>query len=302
MKKKYRHVKFYIKTTAKNIKRHFGLAFSAATAVAITLILISIFALLSANLTNFTYNIEDQLTIRATIDNIVKDKELAALQKQIESNELVKKVSFHSGEEELESYKAEYQGEENLFSMYEGKASPIKDAFVIEVKQGKDIQKVSDELKTYKGIVEVGYGGEATMDMVKGFEGIRDGSIIFIIFLILVAALLISNKIKMSIYTRKEEIAIMRNVGASNWFIKAPMMLEGVCIGILGAIGPVIITIVGYGVFYDQFQGIMLTNMFALKTAYPLTIQISLLLTAIGAIVGLCGSFLSTSRFLRWKR
>ena len=83
MKKIYRHVKFYIKTSLKSIRRHIGMTLSAAMAVSITLILISMFMLIGDNLKTFTYHIEKQLTIRVSIDNVATQKEKEALMADI---------------------------------------------------------------------------------------------------------------------------------------------------------------------------------------------------------------------------
>lgn len=302
MKKIYRHIKFYIKTSAKSIRRHLGMTFSATFAVSITLILISVFMVIGENLTNFTYHIEEQLTIRVSVDNVLKDKEKKALENQIKNINGVKKVTFSSGEEELEAYKKEYEDSNQLFSMYEGKASPIRDAYIVELKDASVMDSACDQMKALKGVVSTDFGGEGTSSMIQTFEDIRFGSFIFVIFLILIAIFLIGNKIKMSIYTRRGEISVMRNVGASNWFIKAPMMLEGMVIGILGSIVPVLFTIVGYQYLYDAFHGVMLSDMFQLKEVYPMTLWVSLVLISIGLLVGLVGSFFSTTKYLRWKR
>lgn len=301
MKKLYRYFKFHMKTAYKNIIRHLGLTLSASFAVATTLTLISIFMLIALNLTNFTDHIEKQVTIRASIDNTEKSKE-TTLQQQITAISGVKSVTLSTGEEELNSYKNEYKDDEGLFSMYEGKTSPIRDTFIIEINKNEDIQKISKEIGELKGIVTSEYGGESTQNMIKSLNFIRTGGMIFIIFLVLIAIFLISNKIKMSIYTRKNEIAIMRFVGASNWSIKFPMMLEGVVIGILGSILPILLTIFGYHYLYKVMDGAILTNMLVLKKVFPITIQISFLLLIVGVLVGLLGSFSSTTRYLRWKR
>lgn len=302
MKKLYRYFKFHIKTAYKNITRHLGMTFSASFAVTVTLILISAFMLITSNLSNFTYHIEEQLTIRASIDNIVKDKEKKEMEKQISKMEAVKSIKLSTGDDELKSYKEEYKDDKGLFSMYEGKTNPIRDTFIIEVKKGSDIQAVADSVGKIKGIASSEFGGASTNDMIQAFQSLRQGGMIFIIFLILIAVFLISNKIKMSIYTRKHEIAIMRFVGASNWCIKFPMMLEGMVIGFLGSIVPILLTIFGYQYFYQIMNGAMLTNMFVLKEAFPLTMQISIILISIGMLVGLVGSFFSTTKYLRWKR
>lgn len=288
--------------TYKNIVRHFGLTFSASVAVSITLILISVFMLLTSNLNSFTKHIEQQVTIRASIDTIVKDKQKQQLLHAIEQLNTVKHVTLSTGKEELENYKAEFQDDSTMFDMYEGKANPIRDTFLIEVKNGKDIQKTADKIEDMKGIVSAEYGGDSTSGMISTFEKIREGGMIFIIFLIVIAVFLISNKIKMSIYTRKQEIAIMRFVGASNWAIKFPMMLEGVFIGILGSLVPVLLTIFGYQYVYTILGGTFMSNMFVLQTVFPMTLEISGILILIGVLVGLVGSFFSTTRYLPWKR
>ena len=284
--------------TYKNIVRHFGLTFSASVAVSITLILISVFMLLTNNLNSFTKHIEQQVTIRASIDTIVKDKQKQQLLHAIEQLNTVKHVTLSTGKEELENYKAEFQDDSTMFDMYEGKANPIRDTFLIEVKNGKDIQKTADKIENMKGIVSAEYGGDSTSGMISTFEKIREGGMIFIIFLIVIAVFLISNKIKMSIYTRKQEIAIMRFVGASNWAIKFPMMLEGVFIGILGSLVPVLLTIFGYQYVYTILGGTFMSNMFVLQTVFPMTLEISGILI----LIGLVGSFFSTTRYLHWKR
>ena len=302
MKKIYRHLKFYIKTSAKSIRRHLGMTFSAALAVSITLILISVFMLIGDNLSNFTYHIEDQLTIRVSVDNIVKDKEKKALKTKLKEVKGVKTVTYSSGEKELEAYKKEYEDSSGLFSMYEGKASPIRDAFIVEMEDASTMETACKEIEGFKGVVSADFGGESTASMIDAFQDIRAGSMIFVVFLILIAIFLIGNKIKMSIYTRREEIAVMRNVGAGNWFIKAPMMLEGLVIGLLGSLIPILLTMIGYHYIYQMFHGIMLSEMFQLKEAFPMTLHISGVLISIGLLVGLIGSFFSTTKYLRWKR
>ena len=125
---------------------------------------------------------------------------------------------------------------------------------------------------------------------------------IFVILLFVLTGYLISNTIKTTIYARSEEIAIMRNVGASNHFIKVPFMMEGVLIGLVGAIIPCILTVVGYAWFYDLIGGRLFTDLFSLQPVWPFTLFICLGLIAAGVVIGMLGSFLSTTRYLRWKR
>ncbi|MEG1475292.1 MAG: permease-like cell division protein FtsX [Longicatena sp.] len=302
MKKLYRYFKLHVNSAYKSITRHLGLTFSATFAISITLILISIFMLITSNLTNFTYHVEQQVSIRASIDNVVKAKDKEVMLTQIQQLDGVKKITLSSGDEELQAYKKEVGDDKGLFSMYEGETNPIRDAFIIEVQESKDIDQIAKKIKAMKGIVSAEYGGDSTEDLIKGFETVRSGGLVFAMFLVIVAMFLIANKIKMSIYTRKNEIAIMRYVGASNLSIKLPMMLEGAFIGFVGALLPVCLTIFGYQYVYNAMNGALMTHMFEMKEVFPLTTDISLLLIAVGMCVGLVGSFFSTTRYLRWKR
>lgn len=302
MRKLWRYFLFQCKMAKNNLLRHLGLSLSAIFSVTITLMLISVFMLITLNLSNFTYYIEDEVLIRASIDQILTDDEQQELQQSIAALNNVESIEIYTGAEELEAYKNEYTDEQSLFSMYDGDTSPIRDTFIIQVNDKELISQTSEEVSNLQGIVSVNYGGDTTNTMIKAFHFIQQGSLVFISFLVLIAIFLIANKIKMSIYTRKSEIAIMRFVGASNWCIRFPMMLEGIVIGCIGAILPIAVTIYGYSYIYKLFDGILFTQMFQLMAIFPFTLYISLVLIVAGGFVGLIGSGFSTSKYLRWKR
>ena len=113
---------------------------------------------------------------------------------------------------------------------------------------------------------------------------------------------MIQNTIKLTISARKDEITIMRNVGATNSFIRSPFVIEGIIIGVLGAIIPVGLTIWGYTILYKQTGGFIVSNMFKLVKPNPFIYYVVGILLGLGVVVGLIGSILSVNRYLRWKR
>ena len=143
------------------------------------------------------------------------------------------------------------------------------------------------------------YGGESTENMVQTLQTIQTGGTVFIVGLSVVALFMIANTIKITITARQTEISIMRMVGASNWYIRIPFMLEGMLIGLIGSIIPIIVLIYGYQTIYDYAGGALLSAMLALKEPMPFIRDFSLILAAIGAGVGLIGSFVSIRRFLK---
>lgn len=285
-------------TAGKGLFRHLAMTISSASAVMVTLILISLFMILAGNVDNFAMNVESSLKIHATIDKIKTKEEITTMEETIKKMDGIASVSFSSKEEELNTLIDESG---SIFERYQDH-NPMSDAFIIEVKQASDIPKITQALNDTEGIEKAQYGGESINNMIKTFEAVRTGGTIFVAVLGLLAIFLISNTIKMTIYTRNTEISIMRSVGATNGYIKTPFMIEGMFIGMLGAILPVILTCVGYAFLYQSMDGQFLSNMFILQKPIPFIIMISGVLFISGAVVGFIGSFLATTRYLRWHR
>ena len=157
-------------------------------------------------------------------------------------------------------------------------------------------------LQEREEILEAAYGGDSVIMLVRAMDGIRIAGGIFVIALSVLAIFLISNTIKSAIYSRNNEISIMRNVGATNGFIKMPFMIEGMVIGMIGAIVPILITLFGYSYLYNALNGVLLISMFKMQPVIPFAIYVSVALLATGMIVGMLGSFFAVNKYLRWKR
>jgi len=296
----FRSLPFHVKSAVQGLIRHSATAFSAISAVSMTLILMSLFMLLTGNISNFTRNIESDFRIHVSIDAVLSDAEITALQQQVENLNGVKTVEFSDKDAELAKLKEENN---EIFGMYEeGDANPMRNVFIIETKTPDDLEPVTNALNNLEGINKAEYGGDGVTVMIQLFEAIRNGGFAFVVILSLLAVFLISNTIKMTIYARNTEIGIMRNVGATNWFIRIPFVLEGLFIGLIGSLLPVILTYFGYAYLYDTLNGQFLTNMFVMETVYPFAFQICSLLICCGALVGMIGSFMAVSKYLRWKR
>ncbi|RGC53317.1 permease-like cell division protein FtsX [Absiella sp. AM29-15] len=285
-------------TALKGLGRHFAMTLSSVSAVTVTLVLIALFILLAGNVNNFAVNVESSLKIRVSIDQIKTDKEIEAMQKTIKNMQGVKQIDFSSKEDEL-AMLIDESG--SVFKRYEDN-NPMPNVFIVEVNQASDIPVITKKLNEMEGIEKAQYGGEQIDNMIEIFDTLRTGGAVFVLALSLLAVFLISNTIKMTIYTRNTEISIMRNVGATNGYIKTPFMFEGMLIGMIGAVIPILIVCVGYAVLYDSMHGAFLSSMFVLEKPFPFTMYISLMLLGCGAVVGILGSFFAVTKYLRWRR
>ncbi len=291
-----------IKEGFSGVGRHLAMSISSAIAVTITLLIISLFVIFSWNVQNFTKNIESSMEISVMVAYDSEDQE-DTIKQQIEAIDGVKTVTFSDKAQEFQYYIDSFEDEETkeAFEPFRDD-NPMHDAFYVEAESGDQITEIAQTIKNIEGVSEVNYGGQSTISMVDTMSAIRKIGGFLVAGLTILAIFLIQNTIKLTISARKDEITIMRNVGATNSFIRSPFVIEGIIIGILGAIIPVGLTIWGYTFLYQQTGGFIVSNMFKLVKPNPFIYYVGGVLLGLGVVVGLIGSILSVNRYLRWKR
>ncbi len=293
-----------IKEGFRGVGRHWAMALSSSIAVTITLLIISLFMIFMVNVRQFTTNVEQGMEISVMIDwDYESSEQEADLLKKIQAIDGVKEVKFSSKDAELDYYISQFDDEETkqaVQSLVDD--NPMHDAYYVEVYEGDTLASIAGQIRELEGVDSVNYGGESTVNMVNAMNAVRRGGSILVIALTVLAIFLIQNTIKLTIYARQDEINIERNVGATNHFIRSPFVIEGMIIGAIGAVVPIALTIWGYQYAYRFTGGYLISNMFRLVVPQPFTLYLSGLLLAIGILVGLIGSYLSVTRYLKWKR
>lgn len=282
--------------------RHLAMSFSSIMAVMITLTIVSLFVMLTVNIQEITKSIEAKVQIHVQIKNDVELPGIGELERSIRAMDGVVEVVFSDKDKELNQFIDAYGEEGKIFEMYRGEKNPLRNAFIIEVEDANTIDSISKRVERLDGIESVNYGGVNAIKLVDILNSIRDSGFILVGFLGFLALFLIANTIKMSIHSRIHEISIMRTIGATNGFIRAPFVIEGILIGFLGAIAPVLISIFGYQYLYNAMGGILLSNLFILRPVFPFVYYLSYLLVLLGISVGLFGSYISVTRYLRVYR
>ena len=295
----------HIKSAVVGIFRNFWMSFSATTAVAVTLLLVALFTVLSLNINSFMKSIEQNITIRAMVDNSYDTNKIYnpktkkdPLGDKIRAINGVQAVEFISKDEEFERY-VKSTGETSLYERFKNQ-NPMLNVYKITLTSGnEDYNGISNQIKALEGIKSVDYGTGGIHKLITLFNQVSNVMLFFMAALILLAIFLISNTIKLTIYNRKTEIQIMRLVGASNGYIRFPFILEGIIIGIFGAVIPAVATVVVYGKILEQnASGFLISS--ALKFASMSEINlVAIMLFVIGAIVGMIGSLISVGRYLK---
>ena len=283
------------------ITHHVAMVISTANAVTITLVLVSVLSLLIANISQITYDVEDDIQLYVKIENEVLDEDIQSIQNKISRIAGVEEIEYSDADNELDRFIAAYGEAGKIYEIYR-QDNPLSRVFIIKVANGYSLAELSTQISTVEGIQSVDFGGATVEDFVKLLNGIREVGTIFVIALALLAIFLIYNTIKITINSRKEEIGIMRLVGATNSYIRSPLVLEVMFIGVLGSIIPILLTIFGYNYIYTSLNGQLVSGILKLIDVFPFTLWVSLLVLVAGVTVGVIGSYISATIYLRYKR
>ncbi|HIT11328.1 MAG TPA: ABC transporter permease [Candidatus Pelethosoma merdigallinarum] len=288
-----------IRDSFKSVFRNFALSLASISCITITLIVVAISIILSLNVNNFASLVEKDVTIVAFLENQITEEQKAVVKETIESLDNVESYEFTSKKDITEEMIESSETWKNIMTNWSEEENPIQDTYQVKVKDINKISKTAKEIEGIKGVSIVKYGEGMVEQLVTVFDTVRKICIGMVIALILVTAFLISNTIKITIVARKREIDIMRLVGASNINIKIPFIFEGLFLGALGSIIPIIATVVGYDTLYEHFNGQLFSPFIQLVKPSPFTFYVSLVLLVIGILVGMFGSWRAVRKHLK---
>ncbi len=299
--KLFRMIGHSIRDGIKSVCRNFSLSLASISCITITLVIVAIAILASYNVDNFTKLIKKDVTAVVFLNTDITETEVKQVETKIKriSNVDTSSVEYESKQQILENFKDTSDILQNIMSSWEDGENPLKPTFQVKVNDLTKIKETVDEIKKIDGVEVVKYGEGMVEKLITTFDVVEKITFGVVIALIFVTAFLISNTIKLTISARKREIEIMRLVGSSNFFIKLPFIIEGLFLGLLGAVIPIAATIYGYTFFYDTFEGNLFSPIIKLISPTPFVYLVSLLLAGIGILVGMFGSSRAVRKFLK---
>ncbi len=288
-----------IRDSFKSVFRNFSLSLASISCITITLIVMSLAIILSYNVNNFVELVERDVTIVAFLDNDVTDEEVDVIRDSIDSLGYIDTVTYSSKEEVTTEIKNSSETFSNIMASWDETDNPLQPTFQVKVTDIDQIGNIADEIKNMENVDIVKYGEGMIEQLVKVFDTVRKVTIGIVIALVIVTAFLIANTIKITIFSRKREIEIMRLVGASNTNIKIPFILEGLFLGALGSIIPIVVSVYGYNALYNNFDGQVISPFIKLIAPQPFITLVSLVLLVIGILVGMFGSWRAVRKYLK---
>lgn len=288
-----------IRDGLKNVIRNLSLSMASISCITVTLVLVGVSMIGSMNVENFTKAIRDDFTIVTYINTEADEAKEQEIKSKIESLGNIESVKLDSKQEIAERMKQESEVFNSIMSSWSDSENPLYDTYLVKVKDSEKLTNTAEKIKKIDGVQMVKYG-EGMIDSLLSIFGIVEKILIVIVVaLILVTAFLIINTIKITIFSRQEEIEIKRLVGASNLSIKQPFVIEGLFIGLIGSIIPILTVIYGYSTLYTKTGGKIFSQFIKLVNPYPFVFEVSGVLVIIGVLVGMIGSSGAVKRYLK---
>jgi cell division transport system permease protein len=233
-----------------------------------------------------------ELVVKVFFTRDANDKEIAKVRTLLAADPRVRSTALVDPDKALKNVEKQYP----VYKTVKLPSNPLGWALTVQPKRGEDTQAIAASLTKAKlaGVSDVNYGKKTAHRLLEVAKWIDIFFIIAVVILVISSTLLIANTIRLAIFARRREIEVMKLVGATNWFVRGPFMLEGLMTGVAGAIGAIILLVLGKAIVLQHINLIRGTDIHA----WPFELT-ALVILAMGLLVGAAGSGLTIRRFLR---
>ncbi|HAP32637.1 MAG TPA: ABC transporter permease [Firmicutes bacterium] len=293
-----RSLLYFLGEALKSVVRHGWMSIASIAVVSITLLILGSFMVINYNVTLLTEDIKDQMQIIVRMEDGADEQAHRALQRALVAHPDLVEVRFVSKDEAMERLKRQMGDQAFLLEGYaeQGK-NPLRDSFELRTHIPEDIPRVAAELKEYAGVAYVDYG-RGVVEPLFQFTGIvRWLGLVFMAGLAITATFLISHTIRLTVYIRRKEIMIMKYVGATDWFIRWPFIFEGLILGLVGALVPLVVIHYSYLAAAQWMQ--LNIRFISLVPAAEIMTELIRVLLVLGVALGVLGGTISVRRFLK---
>lgn len=285
----------HVRESLKSIRRNSWMTFASVSAVTVTLLLVGVFIVIMMNLNELADSIENDVEIKVVADPAADAKAIKELEQKVRSTAGILEVVYSSRDQELDKMIKSFGDELSLYKQ----SNPLGDALYVKAKDPQKTATIAKKIDTYDYTYEVIYGEEKVEKLFNVLNTSRNIGLVLILALLFTAMFLISNTIRITIVARRKEIEIMKLVGATNNFVRIPFVLEGIWLGVLGALAPMVIISLSYYKLYEHWEPKLQGELFQLLNITPFIYQLNGLILFMGVFIGIWGSFMSVRKFLK---
>lgn len=290
---------YLFKEGYNNLRKHSSKTFSTMLIICATMLVLGIFIVLFQNVNANVKTVREEQGLQALIEDSATEEDIEYMRDELEQIPGVKSIEYLDKDKAFEDAKAIFEGQEYFLEGLSN-VNIFPASFVIKFDRVEDSQQVKAEVEKIEGIYKVKYN-ETTIEAVVAISKIANIFLLGIgVVLLIVSIFIISNTIKLAVYSNKREIVIMRYIGATNRFIKTPFVVEGAIIGIISAIISFILISLAYVVLYARLPQIGSSlGVFGFILYTQIWYQILIAYIVLGLFIGIFGSSISIRKYLK---
>ncbi len=289
-------IEYYWREAFISMYRNRWLSLAAIGTVCISLVIFGMSILLVLNANLFMQNLESQLEIQVYLKNDMTEEQVSAMADVLKKIEGVSSVSFISKEEGLEDFKQKLGDNQAFVEGLDGE-NPLPDTYLVKAEDARNVPGLAKEMQKLDHVDTVTYGQGTVEKLLIIIKWIRVVGAGLIIILAIAAMLLITTTIRLSVFARRREINIMKYLGSTNWFVRCPFLLEGMLLGLVGAIVGAAIVYGGYISFAGNLNGVLPFEI--LLTDRVILRNIVFGLMGVGLFIGALAGGFSVKKYLR---
>ena len=289
-------INYFIVDAFKSLKRNTTISIASMATVLATLFVFGVFLLTGINVSHGISDVESKVEIKVFLKDDIKLAQQKDIEAALRNISGVKEVTHESKDEALQKFREQLKDNATILKGYDEKNNPLPSSFVVKLDNADVAKTVESSVKSMDGVEDVG-NDQDLIDKIASFaKTIKWVGVVLFAVLIGVSLFLIINTIKLTVYSRRREVGIMKFVGATDWFIRWPFIIEGMVIGILGAIFSNLLLYFSYKEVYGKVTESLYTIQL-LSPSYVLT-TLSWQFIISGMLIGVFGSIIALRKFL----
>ena len=298
MAMKFDSFKYSIKDAFKSIVRNKTLSIASIATVTATLFILGVITLTVANVNEIVDHLGSMVEVKVYLVDDVNDTSKKAIESKIKAIQGVNDVVYESKEQALENVRGQLNDESGELSVGFEEKNPFPASYTVKVDEPLTVDEVVKAIDGMDGIDKI-KDARSTIEKIASFtDSLKITAIVAFVIFILISLFLIGNTIKITVFTRKREIGIMKYVGATDWFIRWPFIIEGIILGIAGAFIAIILLNIGYAMLLNGMSTDMLFGFQLVSVSYVWKVVIWEFILC-GLFIGSIGSILSMRKFLQ---
>lgn len=292
---KLQTIQYYFREVIISMIRNRWMSFASIGTVAVSLFILGVFLILVTNMTKMASSLESQVQISAYLNDALTDEGRDEVETMIKDMKSVSKIEYVTKEQALKILQ-DRLGEQKKILDALGDSNPLPNSFTVTVKNASDVKKTAVMIADLYGVEEVKYGQDVAANLFDLTHLIRVFGFLLMLLLTGATIFIISNTIRLTVFARRKEIAIMKYVGATDWFIRWPFILEGMGLGFIGGGISAIVLRSFYSAMVNKVASTL--AFFPMVEQFPFLNYVTIGIITAGIVIGILGSTISLKKFM----